>query len=426
MSIRRFVISAVALSTGILALALPPPAGAASAEEVFLAAGLRGANEVGTVGDGDGSSTVVLRIKDNEVAFAIRWNKIDVPKLGHIHLGARGVNGGVKLDLITGQLPATVRAVTGTVTADPALIGDLLANPEGFYANLHNDAFPSGAVRGQLHKLNRPVDLRGVLQGGDQATLSSEADGAQEVQGGDPDGSATWWLRPSAASLAYTATWQAIGPPTQGHIHRGGRGVNGDVVADLFSAPGGLQQNLTGVAGEAPVARSVLARIVADPGGFYSNLHTAEFDGGAVRGQLSGVPFTHPRSLTAEVLLGAQIYQCTVTPTGTAFTQFGVAAALRHGIKHSFVQPVTGPPQWIAPDGSAVRGSRVLPTIPNGEDNIPELVLNATQAGASSGLLAHATLILRLNTKGGVAPKGPCTEGTKSLRPYGADYLFLG
>src|SRR5215469_14306345 len=44
----------------------------------------------------------------------------------------------------------------------------------------------------------------------------------------------------------------------------------------------------------------------------------------------------------------------------------------------------------------------------NGAGNIAELNLDATQTGDSTGLLAHAVEVLRLNTLGGVAPAGTC------------------
>jgi hypothetical protein len=429
MSIRKIIIP-TALVAGALLVPSVQANAAASGDEVYLAAGLRGANEVGAKGDADGRSTVVLKISGNEITFAVRWNEIGAPTAGHVHLGAKGANGDVKLEFFAKPLPASVLGVTGTVQADPELVKSLLDNPGGFYANLHDAAHPKGAVRGQLHKLNKPIDLNGVLHGSNQATLSSRADATQEVAAndgkkrGDPDGQATWWLRPNGSSIAYTASWSGLGQVTDGHLHKGVAGKNGPVVADLFA--GTLPQNVTGVAGETPVAAKVVKRIAASPSRYYANLHTLDFDGGAVRGQLSGEAFTHPRALTADVLRGSQIYACTQQPAGGyAFTQFGVTAKLRRAIDHSFVAPASGPPQWIAPDGSAVRGAVVTRT-PNGEGNIPELVLDATQSGTGTGLLAHTTQILRLNTTGGVAPAGTCEPGSQVQVAYGADYLFLG
>ncbi|MEU6710351.1 CHRD domain-containing protein [Nonomuraea sp. NPDC046802] len=427
MSIRKITVPSVLLASALFAV--PAPAQAASGDEVFLAAGLRGANEVGAKGDADGRSTVVLKISGNEITFAARWNKIGAPTAGHVHVGAKDANGDVKLDFFTKPLPKTVLGVTGTVKADAELVKSLIDDPGGFYANLHDAAHPKGAVRGQFHRLSRPIDLNGVLHGSDQATLSARADGGQEIQEndgkkrGDQDGQAVWWLRPDGSSIAYTASWSGLGAVTDGHLHKGASGKNGPVVAGLFT--GALPDNLTGVAGRAPVPAKVVKRIAADPGRYYANLHTSDFDGGAVRGRLSGQAFTHPRALTADVLRGSQIYSCAQQPSGGyAFTQLGVTAKLRRDIDHSFVTPASGPPQWIAPDGSAVRGAVVTRT-PNGDGNIPELVLDATQSGAKGGLLAHTTQILRLNTTDGAAPTGTCTPGTEIKVPYGADYLFL-
>ncbi|WP_327590579.1 CHRD domain-containing protein [Nonomuraea sp. NBC_00507] len=427
MSIRKFMIPGALLASVLI---IGPAPAHASGDEVYLAAGLRGANEVGTPGDADGRSTVVLKISGNEVTFAARWNKIGAPTAGHVHAGAKGANGDVRLEFFAKPLPKGVLGVTGTVKADPELVKALLDNPGGFYANLHDAAHPKGAVRGRLQRLSKPIDLNGVLHGSQQATLSARADAAQEVQEndgkkrGDQDGQAIWWLRPDGASIAYTAHWSGLGAVTDGHVHKGAPGTNGPVVADLFA--GALPENLTGVAGVTPVSSKTVKRIAADPGRYYTNLHTADFNGGAVRGQLSGAPFTHPRALTADVLRGEQIYACTQQPSGAyAFTQLGVTAKLGRGIDHSFVTPASGPPQWIAPDGSAVRGAVVTRT-PNGDGNIPELVLNATQSGAATGLLAHTTQILRLNTTGGVAPTGACQPGSQAKVPYGADYIFLG
>ncbi|MEV0151744.1 MULTISPECIES: CHRD domain-containing protein [unclassified Nonomuraea] len=446
----QYARTGAALAIGLLAAALAPTAVPAAADarsaqraivpaalsradagDVFLAAGLRGANEVGVKGDADGRATVVLRVSGDRVAFAIRWNQIGAPTAAHIHLGARGANGDVRLEFLTRPLPGGVLGVSGSVEADPELVRALVEDPGGFYANVHDARHPKGAVRGQFHRVG-PVDLGGVLQGSNRATLSSRADGGQEVQAkdgkkrGDKDGRAVWWLRPHGSAIGYTAIWSGLAPVTNGHVHKGVRGRNGAVVADLFAAAKGLPAGVTGVAGEARLPAAVVKRIAAHPGRYYSNLHTTEFGGGAVRGQLSGQPFGHPRALTADVLRGSQIYACAEQPGGGyAFTQEGVDARLRRGIAHSFVTPAAGPPQWIAPDGSAVRGKVVTKT-PNGERAIPELVLAATPAGAKGGLLSGVTQVLRLNTEGGVAPAGSCEPGRKARVPYRADYLFLG
>ena len=127
------------------------------------------------------------------------------------------------------------------------------------------------------------------------------------------------------------------------------------------------------------------------------------------------------------MLSGAQIYACTQQPGGAfAYTQHNVSAHLAGGIEHSFVTNDAGPPQWIAPDRSAVTGA-VVSKSPHGDGNIAELDLALTQTGSPRGLLAHAVEVERLNTEGGVAPTGSCDLATQPIAnvPYQADYLFI-
>jgi len=82
--------------------------------------------------------------------------------IGHIHEGAAGVNGGVKIStgLAAGELTLTGGGVTFSKTAlpagppvwDAALITQIMANPAGYYVNFHSTDFPAGVIRGQLTK----------------------------------------------------------------------------------------------------------------------------------------------------------------------------------------------------------------------------------------------------------------------------------
>ncbi|GII91581.1 CHRD domain-containing protein [Sinosporangium siamense] len=441
MSIRSLAINGLYCCTGLAAAGLIPLVNADAAQaqspaqspsEIYLAAGLRGANEVGTLGDADGRATAALKISGDKLTFALRWNSIDTPTAAHIHAGDKGVNGAVKVALFAEALPGGALGVTGTVTvSDAATLSALKQNPGSLYVNIHNAAHPQGALRAQLLKLNKAVNLNGVLHGSNQATLSAKGDGAQEVQAddgkrrGDRDGSDTWWIRVKSDSIAYTATWKKIAPPVLGHIHKGNPGVNGPVATELFADANGLPANLTGIAGETAAPAEVIRGLKNNPTAYYTNMHTVEFDGGAVRGQIEKGA-KHGNAVTALVKTGVQIYSCTKQANGSfAFTQKDVSAKLARGIDHTFKRPVAGPPRWMAPDHSMVTGA-VVTRIPNGDRNIPELVLDATQTGPNRGLLAHATQILRVNTTGGVAPGGKCSAGKTVRVPYGSDYIFLG
>jgi hypothetical protein len=262
----------------------------------FLAAELNGRNEVPVpngpkVGDPDGRAIEVFRIQGNKVSFAVAWKGIGAPTLSHIHEGAAGVNGAVKVPFFGTALPDTVSAATGAVTVtDQALLDSITKDPGKFYANLHTAEFPGGAVRGQLRKLDRPVDLQRVLSFGSLASLDS---GDQEVPVaggpavGDPDGHATSFVWANGSRVDYSFSWSAIAAPTLGHIHQGPVGANGAVVVPLFSAPVGIPSSVNGIAGTVNgVDPKIVDNIGHNPGDFYTNMHNAEFPGGAVRGQL--------------------------------------------------------------------------------------------------------------------------------------------
>ncbi|MES5824485.1 CHRD domain-containing protein [Streptomyces sp. RG80] len=247
---------------------------------------------------------------------------------------------------------------------------------------------------------------------------------------GDKDGAALEFVKVKGDKVSVAVTWRGTGRPTALHIHQGAKGTNGGVKVDFGKLLGKAKgHSVTGTVKVKDAA--LLDALKNDPGAFYANLHTTEFPGGAVRGQLhkvtvAGFVFRDAlRNFQAPVVKGEQIYECKPAEGGGyAFAQRDVSAVLAGRIAHSFVQPNSGTPQWIARDGSAVTGS-VLSRTPNGTGNIPELDLKATQSGKHHGLLADATEILRLNTVGGVAPTGSCTPGAIVAVPYQADYVFL-
>lgn len=75
----------------------------------------------------------------------------------HIHKGAKGTNAGVSVPsgLAAGEFKLTGGAGTMTktiATIDAALIADIIANPSGYYFNVHSKANAGGVIRAQLEK----------------------------------------------------------------------------------------------------------------------------------------------------------------------------------------------------------------------------------------------------------------------------------
>jgi len=291
---RAFVIRALSLTAGLVLVA----ASAASAEPVvtdtggpptpggavFLATDMNGINA--PAADPDGTGRVVVRIQGTQLCYLIQWKNILAPFVGHIHKAPVGSNGPVAVGFWNGQLPDSVRGVTGCVTANPDTLAAIVADPAAYYANVHDAAFPGGAIKGQLRMLNRGVDFNRLLR----QPVIGLMDGMQEVTtAGDPDGRGVGFVGLAGKTVRYAFTWSAIAPPTAGHIHVGDVAQSGPVVVPFFAAPTGLPAALNGVSGEVEADAMLVRKIRNSPSRYYVNLHNAEFPAGAIRGQMTRV-----------------------------------------------------------------------------------------------------------------------------------------
>ncbi len=136
--------------TVVLLFVLVATAPVALAQSTLMA-NMTGAQEVPPA-DPDGTGSATITILGTTVNYTIVVNNIVAPTAQHIHTGAAGVNGPVLVNLPgvwtgSGQGPWTL---TGSTTTTLANANAILANPAGFYVNVHNTPFPGGAVRGQL------------------------------------------------------------------------------------------------------------------------------------------------------------------------------------------------------------------------------------------------------------------------------------
>jgi hypothetical protein len=122
-----------------------------------------GSGETGTfsgsievpAGDPDGAGTALIRLNPTEglVCFKLVVRGVDTLTAAHIHQAPAGSAGPVVVPLTTPTATAadsSVQQSKGCVSADPSLIAAIKANPSQFYANVHNKAYPAGAVRAQL------------------------------------------------------------------------------------------------------------------------------------------------------------------------------------------------------------------------------------------------------------------------------------
>lgn len=111
---------------------------------------LTGAAEVPGPGDPDGSGSahITLNQGQGEVCFDIDVANVDPIMAGHIHAAPAGVAGPVvvNFNIAANGLSGCVDGVSKD------LIKAIRQNPEAYYINVHNTAYPGGALRGQLGK----------------------------------------------------------------------------------------------------------------------------------------------------------------------------------------------------------------------------------------------------------------------------------
>ena len=117
-----------------------------------------------------------------------------------------------------------------------------------------------------------PVSLAANLRGANQVPKGS----------GDPDGSGSAYVNVANGKVCYTIRVQGIKlPATEAHIHKGAKGVNGNVVVTL------KPPDQSGISGGCTAVKPALSKqIQNNPANYYVNVHNKDFPEGAVRGQL--------------------------------------------------------------------------------------------------------------------------------------------
>ena len=143
------LIRTYAAAFALAALSLTAFTAGASADSRMFVAYLYGGNERPVAGDPDafGIATVEV-VGAGGICYSIIVQNAAAATVAHIHAGAAGAVGGPVLGLPVGAALPT--RVGNCIAAAPALVTAIRANPQNFYVNVHNAAFPGGAVRGQL------------------------------------------------------------------------------------------------------------------------------------------------------------------------------------------------------------------------------------------------------------------------------------
>ena len=147
--------------------------------------------------DAGGNAVVLIHMTRNSAGALTRavvdfhidlnTNGAETFRAMHIHRGARGANGGVVIDSnfgtpIDAAAGSQLRLTRQNIVDDAdglAVVEEVLANPAGFYVNLHSASNPGGIVRGQL----MPSDAAAIsgLQSQIDGLAAANAEMAEEL-----------------------------------------------------------------------------------------------------------------------------------------------------------------------------------------------------------------------------------------------------
>lgn len=115
-----------------------------------LTATLTGAAERPGPGDTDGSGSIEITVNPGQkrICYELTVAGIDTPAAAHIHIAPVTDPGPIVIPFPVPPLGDS----SGCIDVTSNLAAQLIAKPSAYYFNVHNAAFPGGAIRGQLAK----------------------------------------------------------------------------------------------------------------------------------------------------------------------------------------------------------------------------------------------------------------------------------
>ncbi len=95
--------------------------------------------------DGSGMAHITVNPGTGRLCYELSVENVDPTVAAHIHRAPAGGNGPVVV-----PFAAPNPTSSGCVDVARELAMEIIRHPEMFYVNVHNPAYPAGAVRGQL------------------------------------------------------------------------------------------------------------------------------------------------------------------------------------------------------------------------------------------------------------------------------------
>src|ERR687891_2485756 len=145
---RLTLLAALVLAVALIA-AVPVVASESGADaRATLEASLTGEKEVPGPGDPNGRGEAEVKVHKAKVCYELEVERIRPATAAHIHRGGPSVAGPVVVEL---KAP-TDGSSEGCKAISKQLSKQLRDNPTHYYVNVHNNPYPDGAIRGQLHR----------------------------------------------------------------------------------------------------------------------------------------------------------------------------------------------------------------------------------------------------------------------------------
>lgn len=260
-----------------------------------------------------GLARITLYPELGTLHYSVAVTDITDVTASHIHFAPKGQSGGVVFALYnsnSGRPFDAANPVAGAALPSAKDWVDLLSGYH--YINVHTNAHPSGEIRGQ-------IDATQLLE----ARLSAASEVPPVVS--NARGHALMALNPTATALDYRVLVENITDITASHIHRGAAGVNGPVVAPLFTGSGTFDA-ANPISGTVPLNTAMILEMLA--GNTYVNVHTSANPSGEIRGQVERY---HPRTHYVSHLRGeAEVPPVTTNARGNAYFYLNSSRGVLH------------------------------------------------------------------------------------------------
>jgi CHRD domain len=139
---------ATLLAALVLAVVLIAAVPVVAAPRANLEASLTGEKEVPGPGDPNGRGEAEVKVYKAKVCYELEVKRIKPAQAAHIHKGGPNEAGPIVVPL----KPPTDGSSEGCIAISEQLSKQLREHPSRYYVNVHNEPYPNGAIRGQLHR----------------------------------------------------------------------------------------------------------------------------------------------------------------------------------------------------------------------------------------------------------------------------------